>query len=101
MCYSPNIETRMIPVSAPAASQSLDIYIYIFYARLQGSSTPVCAPGTSEHVRLIVESQLELYTCGGRYFNSTDPAYPGPVQRAYNELATLMEVPGQAHPPCA
>ena len=45
-------------------------------------------------MRLVVESQLERYTCAQQYFNSTDPNNPGRVQRAYNELATLMEVPG-------
>ncbi len=62
---------------------------------VQGNSAPVCRAGLIENVLRITESNLERYTCPESLFNSTDPsARPGLVQGLYNELATLMDVPG-------
>jgi len=44
----------------------------------------------------ITENRLERYMCPQSTFNSTDPARPGSVQGVYNELASLMDVPGEA-----
>ena len=62
----------------------------------QGSTAPVCRAGSLDSVLRITESRLERYTCPQSTFNSTDPARPGPVQGVYNELASLMDVPGEA-----
>jgi len=55
----------------------------------------VCRAGSLDSVLRITESKLERYTCPQSMFNSTDPARPGPVQGVYNELASLMDVPGE------
>ena len=62
----------------------------------QGSAAPVCRAGSLDNVLRITESRLERYTCPESTFNSTDPARPGPVQGVYNELASLMDVPGES-----
>lgn len=63
----------------------------------QGSAAPDCPPGVTTHVRRIVEQTLELYTCRQGGSDTEFPAEGGNISTpsSYNELATLMSVPGE------
>ena len=89
-CIWARYGAELTQVSGAACHSSLTGFLNV-----QGSSGPVCRAGLAETVLRITESNLERYTCPERLFNSTDEAArPGLVQGLYNELATLMDVPG-------
>ncbi|KAI7836469.1 hypothetical protein COHA_009686 [Chlorella ohadii] len=75
---------------------------------IQGETKPLCPEGTPQDIKRIVEDSTELYTCSRTAHDSEIPPEWDPdgkgggsgsknisVPKAYNELATLMSVPGE------
>lgn len=74
---------------------------------VQGETTPMCPEGAPRDLTRVVEESMELYTCSTSQHHSQIPADWDPdgsgtkgnstitIPKAYNELATLMSVPGE------
>lgn len=98
----------MEPVVIIAIFVTLSMWLPLFFPCTptqcfapEEEATIVCPEGVPRDYRRVVEQSLELYTCRGDVHRTVAPPSEGsnttqPLPKSYNELATLISVPGES-----